>query len=50
MIVDRIASLSQYKGISPRLDKAIDWLMNEDLSGKKAGMYEIEGRDIYYMI
>lgn len=32
------------------LQKAMDWLKQEDLASLKAGTYEIEGKDIYVMI
>lgn len=32
------------------LQKAIDWLKNNDLEAMEAGTYEIEGRDIYAMV
>lgn len=50
MILDRIENLAQYKGLNKNLDTAIDWLMKADLSDAKAGIYEIDGRDVYYMI
>ncbi len=50
MIYDKIENCGNYKGISPLLDKALDFLATMDLDKKEAGKYEIDGTNLFYMV
>lgn len=47
MIYDSIKSLSLYKGIYTNLDKAIDYILSEDISLLAIGRTEIDGDNVY---
>lgn len=47
MIYDTLENLPKYKGLYDNLDKAIDYLMSNDLHQLQAGRYDILGNDIY---
>ncbi|MCH2208055.1 MAG: YhcH/YjgK/YiaL family protein [Lentisphaerales bacterium] len=47
MIFDSIENLEKYKGFHSGLDKAFDFMKNNDLAALEQGMHEIEGRDIF---
>ena len=46
MIYDTLARAAQYKGISPNLDKALDFLTS-DLSALPDGWQEIDGDRVF---
>ncbi|MBN1857101.1 MAG: YhcH/YjgK/YiaL family protein [Dehalococcoidia bacterium] len=50
MIVDMIDKGKAYSCLSPRFARAFDVLKNLDINSAKDGTYELEGRDLYYMI
>lgn len=47
MIYDTLAHAHQYKGLSPNLDKALDFLCSADLSALPDGRQEIAGEDVF---
>lgn len=48
MIFDNISNIDLYKGISPRFEKAIEWVKKTNLNELKIGeKYYIDGTDIY---
>ncbi|MCM8530408.1 MAG: YhcH/YjgK/YiaL family protein [Lentisphaeraceae bacterium] len=47
MIFDSIENLEKYRGFHSGLDKAFDYMQENDLSALEQGMHEIEGRDIF---
>ena len=49
MITGRKEDLNTYKGLSERIDKAIDYILNLDES-IAPGKYEIDGKDVYVSI
>ena len=50
MILDKIDKGSMYACLSPRFARAFDVLQNLDMASMKDGTYELEGRDLYYMV
>ena len=50
MICDTLANLETYTGISDRLAKGLRLLRETDFSAMEAGRYEVEGKDLFYMI
>jgi len=50
MILDTIDNGKKYSCLSPRFARAFDTLQNLDVANLKDGTYELEGRDLYYMI
>jgi len=50
MILDNIANLSRYKGLSKALDMAIDSLMSLDFSSMSVGDYDLDYYGVYYMV
>ena len=44
MIYDRLDQIERYKGIHPRLYKALELLRDTDFSKIPDGTYEVEGR------
>ncbi|MGE4282753.1 MAG: YhcH/YjgK/YiaL family protein [Clostridia bacterium] len=50
MIVDSIQNVHLYENISPRFKKLFDYLKENDLSSFAPGVYEIDGKDIYFTI
>lgn len=50
MIYDTKDHLLQYKGISRNLDTAIDYLLQNDISGLTPGKYPINGDAVFLMI
>lgn len=50
MIIDRMAHAERYKGISPWLDKALDFMLEADLTAFEDGRYEVEGEHVYFMV
>lgn len=50
MIYDCKENLTQYKGISENLDRAIEYLLQTDFSGMDAGRYPICGDEVFVMV
>jgi len=50
MITDTIKNTRLYKAISPRIAKALEILTTEDFAKKDTGKYEVDGKNIYYMV
>ena len=50
MIYDRLDQIECYKGIHPRLYKALELLRDTDFSKIPDGTYEVEGRDLFYFV
>lgn len=50
MIIDKLSNASLYKGISPRLAEAFDYLRSVDPDSLKQGRNEIHGDDLYAMM
>ena len=47
MILSTIQDALRYKGLSPRLDRALDWLVSHDLNALGTEKMPIEGEEIY---
>lgn len=47
MIKDNIKNAKLYYGISDRIKKGLEWIINSDLKSINDGRYEISGNDIY---
>ncbi|MEY8352977.1 YhcH/YjgK/YiaL family protein [Lachnospiraceae bacterium 54-53] len=50
MIIDKVQSIANYKGISDSLDKAIRFIQTTDLSKLAPGRHPIEGDDILAIV
>lgn len=50
MIYDQIENVSNYKGISNRLDKALDFIHNLDINNLVVGKFPIEDDKLFYMV
>ena len=50
MIYGNRQHTSQYLGISPRLDRALNYLMTHDLAAMAPGRYPIDGDDVWVKI
>ncbi len=50
MIYDTLAHIDTYKGIAPRLARALELLRDTDFSRQPDGTYEVEGKDLYYFL
>lgn len=50
MILDSVNNLGQYKGLSKNLDRAIDYISENDLSVLPVGKNEIYGDDVFVII
>ncbi len=50
MITDHIKNAATYKGISERMDKALDYLATTDLSALEVGRYELDGDNLFVLI
>ena len=47
MLYDTLENLNQYTGLFPNLDKAIDFIEDNDVSALPLGRTEIDGDDVY---
>lgn len=47
MILDRLQRASLYRGISPGLDRALDYLLSTDFTTIDPGRYPIDGEEVY---
>jgi len=50
MIYDTLAHMDTYKGLAPRLVRALELLRDTDFSQQPDGTYEVEGRDLFYFL
>lgn len=50
MIYDHLSNAKLYYGLNPRIDQALDFLLDTDLMDAKPGRYEIDGDNIYYLV
>jgi YhcH/YjgK/YiaL family protein len=50
MIVATIDDLKRYRGMSPRLDCAFDWIMDGSWKGLADGRHAIQGEEIYALV
>lgn len=47
MIVCERKNLANYKGLDPRLDEAIDWILTDEWRSLPEGQKLVQGREIY---
>lgn len=47
MITDHLSKLENYRGLSPRLNQAIDYILTNDLTALPTGLTEIDGDNLY---
>lgn len=50
MILDRLANCQKYEVLSPRIQAALQFLRQADLSSAAPGRYELDGANLYYLI
>lgn len=50
MIFDKLENAKLYKGISARLDKALEVAASENFSAMEEGKYEVDSDNIFYMV
>ena len=50
MIYDKLENLETYAGIGGRLIKGLRLLRDTDFSAMEDGKYEVEGKELYYMV
>ena len=50
MIRDTLEALAQYKGIHPRLDRCIDFILSRDPASLPEGRTDIEGDGLYVTV
>ena len=50
MIADSMENLDVYRGLSPRLDKAFDFMKETIIKGREDGRIDIDGDDVYALI
>jgi len=50
MIVDTLDNSSLYRGLSPRIALAFDWLRGADVRRSAAGTFELDGRRVYAIV
>lgn len=50
MIIDYIKNARLYKGIDPRIQRALDYLAGKDFSHILPGRYEVEGDVVYALV
>ena len=50
MIFDKVENVKFYKGISSRLDKALELLTAVDFASKADGKHEVDGDNLFYMV
>lgn len=47
MITDQLSNIGHYRGLSPRLDLALEFLLTNDLAALPTGRIEIDGDHLY---
>jgi len=50
MIYDTTAHIDAYRGINPRLMRALELLRDTDFASQPDGTYELEGKALYYFL
>lgn len=50
MILDSIENSERYKGLSPMIDKAFDFLTSHDLKNLSPGRHELEGENLFALV
>ena len=50
MIFDKLENAKLYKGLSVRLDKALDLLTTVDFASKENGKHEVDGDNLFYLV
>lgn len=50
MIIDKLSNSHLYSGLGERINKAFDYLKNNDFSQMELGKYEIDGEDIFALV
>jgi len=50
MLIDNLENACLYTGMNLRIDRALKYLRETDLTGIKPGKYEIDGSDIYILV
>ncbi len=50
MIYDSITNIEAYRGIHPRVMKALEILRDTDFSSMADGTYEVEGKELFYFL
>ena len=50
MIFDKVENAKMYKGISSRLDKALELLTTVDFASKQDGKHEVDGDNLFYLV
>lgn len=48
MIVDHISNYNLYKGTKEKVDKAIQYIINNNFQESKKGMHEVEGDELFF--
>ncbi len=47
MIIDLLANAHKYEGLSPHIQRALDFLRRTDLAALAPGIHELDGRALY---
>lgn len=50
MIYDTTAHIDAYRGIHPRVMRALELLRETDFAGQPDGTYEVDGKNLYYFL
>ncbi|MBC8062810.1 MAG: YhcH/YjgK/YiaL family protein [Clostridiaceae bacterium] len=50
MIIDKLSNAKQYYGVGERIEKALKYLENTDLTKLETGKHEIEGKNIFVIV
>jgi YhcH/YjgK/YiaL family protein len=50
MIIDRLANSHLYAGLSPRIERAFQYLQQTDLQTIEVGKYEIDGKNLFALV
>lgn len=50
MIYDRLSNIGNYKGMNRNLDRAVDYLLENDLGGLPLGRTEIDGDRVFLQV
>lgn len=50
MIYDKIENVDNYKGLSERMNRALDFIKNLDVENLTIGKYNIDGDKLFYMV
>lgn len=50
MIYDSLAHIGTYRGVHPRIWRALELLRDTDFAAQADGTYEVEGKDLFYFL